>query len=55
MGKTLKDLNLRGKYNLNVIAINRDNDMITSIDPNLVFCENDTVLVITDSRHLHEI
>ncbi len=55
VGKTLKDLNLRGKYNLNVIAINRDNDMITSIDPNLVFCENDTVLVITDSRHLHEI
>ena len=55
VGKTLKDLNLRGKYNLNVIAINRDNDMITSINPNLVFCENDTVLVITDSRHLHEI
>lgn len=55
VGKTLKDLNLRGKYNLNVIAINRNNDMITSINPNLVFCENDTVLVITDSRHLHEI
>ncbi len=55
VGKTLKDLNLRGKYNLNVIAINRDNDMITSINPNLIFCENDTVLVITDSRHLHEI
>lgn len=55
VGKTLKDLNLRGKYNLNVIAVNRDNDMITSINPNLIFCENDTVLVITDSRHLHEI
>lgn len=45
-GETIADLNIRQKFNLNVIAIERDKMTVVEIKPDCVLNENDFVVVI---------
>lgn len=50
VGKTLVELNLRKKYSINVIAIQKDNDVSTEIDPNKPL-EQTMKLIVVANRH----
>lgn len=47
--KTLVDLNLRKKYSINIIAIQKNNDVTTEIDPNRPL-EADMKLIVVANR-----
>lgn len=50
VGKTLIELNLRRKYSINVIAIQKDNDVTTEIDPNKPL-ESEMKLIVVANRN----
>ncbi len=50
VGKTLVELNLRKKYSINIIAIQKDNDVSTEIDPNKPL-EQTMKLIVVANRH----
>ena len=50
IGKTLVELNLRKKYSINVIAIQKDNDVSTEIDPNKPL-EQTMKLIVVANRY----
>lgn len=54
VGKTLADLNLRKKYSMNVIAIQHNNDVTTSIDPNAPLEESMKMIVVADRNKLEK-
>lgn len=45
-GKTLMEANIRAKYNVNVVAIKRDNDVLAPPDPNDPLRGTDTLMII---------
>ncbi len=45
-GKTIKELDVRRKYNLNIIAIIRGNDTIIEITPDMSLSANDFIVVL---------
>lgn len=45
-GKTLIEANIRAKYNVNVVAIKRDNDVLAPPDPNDPLRGTDTLMII---------
>ena len=52
VGKTLVELNLRKKYSINVIAIQKDNDVSTEIDPNKPLESTMKLIVIANRNKL---
>ena len=46
VGKKIVDTEIRQKFGLNIIAIDKKNQIITSIDPNYVFEKDDAIVVI---------
>ena len=46
IGHSLKELNLRNKYSLNIIGVKRDDKLLINIDPNEKFSEHDEVLLV---------
>lgn len=46
IGKTLKDLNLRQKLNINVIAVKSDNGMSSHIDPNEPISKDSRLVIV---------
>ena len=52
VGKSLKQLNLREKYRINVAAVKSHNEMRSSIDPNKPLKENSDLLIITERDNL---
>ena len=46
IGTAVKDSNIRKKYGLNIIAIEKGDIINTNIDPDYVFEENDAVVII---------
>lgn len=56
VGKTLVELNVRGRYGMNVIAVRyAKNEMLTfSPDPKYVFENDDQVMVITQTSELKQ-
>lgn len=55
IGKNLIQLNLRKKYSINVVALLRDGEVITNIDPEMPFAENMKLIVIADVNKLEKI
>lgn len=45
-GKSIGDLNFRSKYNLNIIAISREEKTLVNIDANMILKELDDLVVI---------
>ncbi len=55
-GKTLKDLNLRQKHNINAILLKRKDLPLQLItDPNLKFQENDELYVAGSEKDIHKV
>ena len=52
LGKSLKQLNLRERYSINVAAVKSHNEMRSSIDPNKPLKENSDLLIITERDNL---
>lgn len=52
VGKSLKELALRQKHKINVVAIRKKGEITTEIDPVEPLCEGDTMLIIADIRSL---
>jgi len=46
IGFSMKELNVRQKYDLNVIAVNRGGVFLIRLDPDEPFCEKDVVAVL---------
>lgn len=46
VGHSLKELNLRTKYSINIIGVYRDEKLIVNVDPDEKFTENDNVLIV---------
>ncbi|MDD3279453.1 MAG: TrkA family potassium uptake protein [Lachnospiraceae bacterium] len=54
VGKTVAELDIRKKYGLNIIAVERGQQIITDILPDFVFGERDTVIVIGKEEKIRE-
>ena len=55
VGKNLIELNLRKKYSINVVAVLKGEEVITSIDPEMPFTENMKLIVIADTVKLDKL
>lgn len=55
IGRSLKELNLRQKKNINVIGIRRDNEVEVNLDPNIPLAENISLLVIVDKYDISKL
>ncbi|MBO6166701.1 MAG: TrkA family potassium uptake protein [Eubacterium sp.] len=55
IGKNLIELNLRGAYNINVIAIKDERGTSASIDPKKPLTENDELFVVVEKKDLKNI
>ena len=55
IGKNLKELSLRQKHKINVVALRRDGELTTDIDPDTPLCSGDTVLVTVDKKYIEEL
>ncbi len=49
LGKTVVDINFRGRFNLNIIAVENCGDVIETVKPDYVFRQND-LLYLSGSR-----
>lgn len=54
-GKSLVELNLRKKYSINVVAVLKGEEVITSIDPEMPLTENMKLIVIADINKLERL
>ena len=55
VGKNLIELNLRRKYSINVVAVLKGDEVITSIDPEMPLTENMKLIVIADVNKLEKL
>ena len=55
VGKNLIELNLRKKYSINVVAVLKGEEVITSVDPEMPFTENMKLIVIADTAKLEKL
>lgn len=55
VGKNLIDLNLRKKYGVNVVALNKNDTVIINIDPTSPLEENTKLIVIADTAKLSKL
>lgn len=51
-GKTVIDLDLRGRFGLNIIAVKRGSDINIDIQPDMPLVENDIIVVIGQKRNI---
>ena len=54
VGKSLVELHLRKKYSINVVAIVKDDEVVTSIDPEAPLTEKMKLIVIADVNKLEK-
>lgn len=55
IGKNLKELNLREKYNVNVVAVKESNGLSSHINPDMPLAEDSTLLLVTDKNNLRKL
>ena len=55
IGKSLVDLDFRQKYQMNVIAFQRDGEMIIDFDPNSLIQKEDTIVLIGSKANANSI
>ncbi len=55
VGTTLRNLNLRQKHKINIIAIRQNEEIILNPDPDQPLADNITMLIIADKRDLKKL
>ena len=54
VGRSVRDVDVRNKYHINILAVKRDGKMDLSVQPNTQFRAGDTLLVLGDYRNLQK-
>lgn len=54
-GKTLKELNMRKKYNVNIIAFKKDNKIDVAVNPDAIISEDMKMIVMADRNNIKNI
>lgn len=54
VGKTIGDADVRKKYGVNILAISRNDKIISSIDPDEKLVQDDLVFISGDQEHIEE-
>ena len=54
VGKSVKDVNIRGKFGLNIIAIENSGNVVDLIDPDYVFDANDILYFSGNKTAIHK-
>ena len=54
-GKSLKELSLRQKHKINVVALRREGELTTDIDPDEALRKEDTILIIIDKKYIEDL
>ncbi len=54
IGVKLADSDIRKKYNLNIVAIERDDNIDINISPSHIFKENDAIVVVGNTNNIAE-
>ena len=49
VGRTVLDINIRSRFGLNIIAIENNNDVVESVNPDYMFRDGD-ILIVSGSR-----
>lgn len=53
-GHTISDLNIRQKFGLNIIAIERKNTTVVEVTPDCIIEENEFIVVIGSKKNIHK-
>ncbi len=53
--RSIKDINIRAKYNINVIAVERDGDINITPGPDFILEENDLLVVVGNNKSIQEL
>ena len=54
-GKTLKELNVRAKLGVNILAVRRDGKIVIPSSADFAFCQGDVLVVLGDSAALKKV
>ncbi|MGB1316477.1 MAG: TrkA C-terminal domain-containing protein, partial [Chitinophagales bacterium] len=54
LGKPIKELNLRGKYGVNILSIKRDDKMLEIIDPEETLKQNDLIYILGNNSKIQQ-
>ena len=54
-GCTLRELDLRGKEHINVIAIRKDGELIVNPDPDSILAPDLSMLITVEKKYLHRL
>lgn len=55
IGKNLKELSLRQRHKINVVALRRNGELTIDIDPDMPLCDGDTILVTIDKKYIGQL
>lgn len=55
VGKNLKELSLRQKHKINVVAIRKNGELTTDINPDEPLTERDNLMIIINKRYLEDL
>ena len=55
LGKNLMELSLRRKYGINVVAVRKGEEVITSLDPAMPLDNDMTLIVIAETAKLQKL
>ena len=55
IGKTLKEIDLRRKYNINVMAFKRENKIDVAIDPDVIITDDMKMIVMANRNEINRI
>ena len=54
IGKTVGELDIRKRYNINILAVKKEGEFTISISPDTCFAENNKLLVLGEYRDLQK-
>ena len=54
-GKSIMDINVRAKYNINILAVRDDDgELVSNPSPSYVFSRNERLIVLSDSQNIKQ-
>lgn len=54
IGKTVGQIDIRNRYNINIMALKKDGKLGLTVTSDTCFCENETMLVLGNNQDIHK-
>ena len=54
VGRTVGDIDIRRKFNINILAVKRDGKLDVTVNPDTCFTERDAMLVLGSNKDVHK-